>query len=177
MDVVVGDHGHFVGKDVLEAAGELIQQEKAQIFEGPPIAPGRHPHHDKDYWLRVDTDEGRVWIPLPLKPVFKVGDHVHYYTEDRPTPPYWFGVIQEVHDWSATVEWPARPSPPLRRHAAAHRPPVGQPPARASLITKLSAIIPKVHLATCREVMRAREARSCGTEVLVRASMTAWRPA
>ena len=66
---------------------------------------------------------------------------------------------------------------PLRRHAAAHRPPVGQPPARASLITKLSAIIPKVHLATCREVMRAREARSCGTEVLVRASMTAWRPA
>lgn len=106
MDVVVGDHGHFVGKDVLEAADELIQQEKAQIFEGPPIAPGRHPHHDKDYWLRADTEEGKVWIPLPLKPVFKVGDHVCLYSREKPPHAYLIGTIVEILPQEvAKLEW------------------------------------------------------------------------
>lgn len=110
MGLVIGSDGHFVGSDVLEAVDKLIQQGKARI-----LRPRREFDRKKDYWLRVDTDEGRVWIPLPLKPVFKAGDHVHYYTGDTPTPPYWFGVIQEVYETAgaAKVEWSARPSPPL----------------------------------------------------------------
>ena len=65
---------------------------------------------------------------------------------------------------------------PLRRHAAAHRPPVGQPPARASLITTARAMHPKVHRATAAAVWRARKARSCGTEGEVAGFIPVWGP-